>query len=75
MFTKSGPAVINAAPAASHLAVVFLFLIGISSDRGSTWTFIDGTQATKEELAQLVPDFPAQLSLPTPPEHPVVEVK
>ena len=51
------------------------FLIGISSDRRSTWTFIDGTQVTKEKLAQLVPDFPTQLSLPTPPEHPVVEVK
>jgi hypothetical protein len=40
------------------------FLIGISSDRGNTWTFIDGAGVTKEQLARVVPDFPTQLSLP-----------
>jgi hypothetical protein len=56
------------------------FLIAISEDRGKTWTFIDGAGITKEpgkereKLAQVVPDFPTQLSLP-PREPPVVEPK
>jgi len=56
------------------------FLIAISEDRGKTWTFIDGAGLVKEpgkekeKLAQVLPDFPPQLSLPTP-EQPVLEPK
>ena len=54
------------------------FLIGISEDRGKTWTFLDGAGITKEpgkereKLAQVIPDFPTQLSLPAR-ESPVLE--
>jgi hypothetical protein len=52
------------------------FLIAVSEDRGKTWTFIDGAGIIKEpgkereKLAQVLPDFPAQLALPArePPE-------
>jgi hypothetical protein len=56
------------------------FLIGISEDRGKTWTFLDGAGITKEpgkereKLAQVIPDFPTQLSLPAR-EPPVLESK
>jgi hypothetical protein len=40
------------------------FLIGVSSDRGKTWTFIDGVQANPGNVKQLVPDFPEKLHLP-----------
>jgi hypothetical protein len=45
------------------------FLVAISSDRGRTWTFIDGevldgANLTRQQLTELVPGFPAQLSLP-----------
>jgi hypothetical protein len=56
------------------------FLIAISEDRGKTWTFIDGAGLVrepgkeKEKLAQVLPDFPPQLSLPAP-EQPVLEPK
>lgn len=49
------------------------FLIAISSDDGRTWTFIDGGP-TKQQLSELVPDFPPKLSLPTC-EQPVLEPK
>ena len=51
-----------------------------SEDRGKTWTFIDGAGLVREpgnereKLAQVLPDFPPQLSLPTP-EQPVLEPK
>jgi hypothetical protein len=50
------------------------FLIAISSNSGNSWTFIDGTYLTKERLAQLLPDFPVQLSL-LPSEQAVFEPK
>jgi hypothetical protein len=56
------------------------FLIAVSEDRGKTWTFIDGAGIIKEpgkereKLAQVLPDFPAQLSLPAR-EQPVLEPK
>jgi hypothetical protein len=56
------------------------FLIAISEDRGKTWTFIDGAGIIqepgkeREKLAQVVPDFPTQLSLPAG-EPPVLEPK
>jgi hypothetical protein len=49
------------------------FLIAVSSNGGHTWTFIDGGP-TKQELTQLLPDFPPKLSLPTC-EEPVLDQK
>jgi hypothetical protein len=45
------------------------FYIAISSDRGRTWAFIDGLfidggKFTRRDLTNIVPGFPAQLSLP-----------
>jgi hypothetical protein len=34
------------------------FYIAISSDRGNTWTFLEGTDLTKEYVAALFPRFP-----------------
>ena len=48
------------------------FLLAISTDEGMTWTFLDGAGITKEILAQVIPDFPPQLSLPTK-EPPTLE--
>lgn len=50
------------------------FLLAISTDEGKTWTFIDGAGLTKEKLAQLFPDFPSQMFLPSR-EPPVLEPK
>jgi hypothetical protein len=56
------------------------FLIAVSEDRGKTWTFIDGAGLHKtpgkerETLAQILPGFPAQLSLPAW-EPPMLEPK
>ena len=56
------------------------FLIAVSEDRGKTWTFIDGAGLHKtpgkerETLAQILPGFPAQLSLPSW-KPPVLEPK
>jgi hypothetical protein len=50
------------------------FLLAISIDEGKTWTFIDGAGLTKEKLAQLFPDIPSQLTLPSK-EPPVLEPK
>lgn len=38
------------------------FVIGVSSDEGQTWTFIDGGDA--EGLRRFLPDLPKQLRLP-----------
>lgn len=40
------------------------FLLGISSDKGKTWTFIDGAKANNVALKTLVADLPASLNLP-----------
>lgn len=54
------------------------FLVAVSEDRGKTWTFIDGAGLEpgkeKEKLAQVLPDFPPELSLPAR-EQPVFEPK
>jgi hypothetical protein len=56
------------------------FLVAVSEDRGKTWTFIDGAGLHKtsgqerETLTQILPAFPAQLSLPAW-EPPVLESK
>jgi len=56
------------------------FFIAVSEDRGKTWTFIVGTGLVtepgkeKQKLAQVLPDFPPQLSLPAR-EQPILEPK
>jgi hypothetical protein len=50
------------------------YLLAISMDEGKTWTFIDGSGLTKEKLAQLLPDAPSQLTLPSK-EEPVLDSK
>ncbi|MDP9100050.1 MAG: sel1 repeat family protein [Verrucomicrobiota bacterium] len=41
------------------------FLIAVSEDAGKNWTFIDGAGLQETAtLAQILPDFPAELSLP-----------
>jgi hypothetical protein len=56
------------------------YLIALSEDHGNTWKFIDGAGLHKgavterETLAQIVPGFPAQLSLPAW-KPPVLEPK
>ena len=56
------------------------FLIAVSEDHGKTWKFIDGAGLHKapgterEALVQVVPDFPARLSLPAW-EPPALESK
>lgn len=40
------------------------FLLGISSDKGKTWTFIDGAKANNLALKTIVADLPASLKLP-----------
>ena len=49
------------------------FYIAISSDRGDTWTFLDGgDDVTEKYVTALFPDFPTQLSIPKS-EQPVFE--
>ena len=50
------------------------FLLAISMDAGKTWTFVDGAGLTKEKLAQLCPNVPSRLTLPSK-EPPVLESK
>lgn len=40
------------------------FLIGISSDGGTSWAFVDGGQADAAKVKRLFPNFPEQLRLP-----------
>jgi hypothetical protein len=49
------------------------FLVGISSDRGATWTFIDGGIG-EARIRELVPSLPRQMVLPQP-QRPVLEKK
>lgn len=39
-------------------------LLGISSDGGKTWTFIDAANLTPETVRQVLPNFNPQLKLP-----------
>jgi hypothetical protein len=56
------------------------YLVAISENRGKTWTFIDGAglhnapAGEREALEEILPSFPAQLSLPLW-EPPVLEPK
>jgi hypothetical protein len=49
------------------------FLVGLSSDEGKTWTFIDGAPGA-EKIRELFPDIPAELKLPER-EKPTLEPK
>ena len=41
------------------------FLLGISSDKGKSWTFLDGTGLHNKEFRdQVVPKMPVKLKLP-----------
>jgi hypothetical protein len=41
------------------------FLLGISADKGKTWTFVDGSGISNREMAKkLLPNLPATLQLP-----------
>ncbi|HEV7299725.1 MAG TPA: hypothetical protein VGN72_10200 [Tepidisphaeraceae bacterium] len=40
------------------------FLLGHSTDRGATWTFVDGTGLNDRTMKLLFPDAPADLKLP-----------
>jgi hypothetical protein len=40
------------------------FLLGISPDKGKTWTFVDGVKANDEKVKKLLPKLPASLKLP-----------
>jgi type II secretion system protein G len=40
------------------------FLIGVSSDDGKTWTFLEGLRVDAERLKKLLPEFPKELKLP-----------
>lgn len=46
------------------------WLLGISSNQGQTWTFVDGDGLTANSVKRLFPNFPAQLALPArqPPQ-------
>jgi hypothetical protein len=44
--------------------LVKTWLLGISADRGKTWTFVDGGQLNADSVKRLFPNFPAKLSLP-----------
>jgi len=45
-------------------ALVRTWLLGVSSDQGKTWTFIDGGKLNAEAIKQYFPNFPAKLTLP-----------
>ncbi|MHB1425427.1 MAG: hypothetical protein ACYC3I_19830 [Gemmataceae bacterium] len=40
------------------------FLLGISSDKGKTWSFINGDKAHEEVVKKMLPDLPPMLKLP-----------
>jgi hypothetical protein len=50
------------------------YFLGISSDQGVTWTFLEGSGMANEPLRQrLLPNLPAELKLPEPTEPRFVE--
>ena len=48
------------------------FMLAISTDEGNAWTFLSGSQLTKEIRAQIIPDLPPDLKLPQEPA-PIVQ--
>lgn len=51
------------------------YLLGISTDRGRTWRFIDGAEVAGlgKQIRTLVPDLPADMQLPEPKEPALVQ--
>jgi hypothetical protein len=49
------------------------FLLGISSDKGRSWTFIDGAGTQKTDIKCFLPHFPDGLQLPKLPPPRLVE--
>jgi len=47
------------------------YLLGVSTDAGQTWKFVDGAGLTEKNTKQMFPDFPASIVLPelTKPEQ------
>ena len=43
-------------------------LLGISEDRGKTWTFMDSSKLTSENVRQVLPTYDPRLKLPGPKE-------
>jgi hypothetical protein len=39
-------------------------MLGISADKGKTWTFVDGVKVQDEKVKKLLPKLPANLKLP-----------
>lgn len=48
------------------------FLVGVSSDDGATWKFLDGAGLKGDRLRRLLPQFPASLALPDVPDPELV---
>jgi hypothetical protein len=44
-------------------------LLGISTDQGTTWTFIDVSRATRQQVLTVIPDLPEGVTWP-PAEEP-----
>ena len=74
-FAMAGPDLIAIIPAVTEMGVPVVgevtlksFLIGVSNDKGKTWTFIDGTSFAGgdniERFKKLLPGFPDTLKLP-----------
>jgi hypothetical protein len=51
-------------------ALVRTWLLGISSDQGKTWTFVDGGNLNAAAVKRMFPNFPDKLTLPAkqPPQ-------
>lgn len=50
-------------------------LLGVSSDAGKTWTFMDTVEMTPESVRQVLPDFNPELKLPPKTEPKFVPKK
>ena len=50
-------------------------LLGVSSDGGKTWTFIDTVEMTPDNVRQVLPDFNPELELPPKTEPQFVPKK
>ncbi len=48
------------------------FLVGVSSDDGATWKFLDAAGLKGDRLRRLLPQFPASLTLPNVPDPQLV---
>lgn len=48
------------------------YLVAVSSDKGKTWTFLDGAKLDQKNITQFLPYFPSSLKLPEK-QKPVIE--